>query len=163
MVRPFLCEWLVHPTRPTPGQWWFDAAIFDSMENAYSRLYFQSAQKDQVISSMMQEVLAISTEWNTRAEVWVLELPTGQALTGFVGSGKSSKTVRRTSAFRQGKPNALSARQVRFTSRLKTHFGYGSFAICCRSRTRFKEQYRALQRVISRFGVSRCSCGKNRG
>ena len=38
------------------GQWWFNAVILDSLERAYSRLYFQSAERKGVIRDMLREV-----------------------------------------------------------------------------------------------------------
>jgi hypothetical protein len=36
---------------------------------------------------MLRELLAVSMEWNAMTEIWALELPPGETLTGFCGPG----------------------------------------------------------------------------
>ena len=69
------------------GGWWFDADLQHSLEAAYSRIYFQTPDRKAAIRNMLRELLAVSTEWNAMTEVWALELPAGQTLTGFSGPG----------------------------------------------------------------------------
>ncbi len=69
------------------GQWWFDAAILDGLERAYSRIYFQAADRKAVIRDMLREILAISKEWNEISEVWALDVPAGNSIVGYTGFG----------------------------------------------------------------------------
>jgi hypothetical protein len=74
------------------GQWWFDAAIFDGLDRAYSRIYFQAAERKVVIRDMLREVLAVSREWNEISEVYALELPPGASIVGYTGFGTRSRS-----------------------------------------------------------------------
>lgn len=73
--------------RAYSGEWWFDADLQHGLEAAYSRIYFQTPDRKAAIRNMLRELLAVSTEWNAITEVWALELPAGQTLTGFSGPG----------------------------------------------------------------------------
>lgn len=73
------------------GEWWFDASLLDSLDAAYSRVYFATADKKRALRDMLREVLAISDEWNKIIEVWVLELPAGQVIRGYSGYGNRQK------------------------------------------------------------------------
>jgi len=44
-----------------------------------------------MIRDMLRELLAVSVEWNTIAEIWALELPAGQQIVGFAGLGTPQK------------------------------------------------------------------------
>ena len=77
--------------RAYSGEWWFDAALLDTLETAYSRIYFATPDKKRALRDMLRELLAISNEWNRITEVWVLELPAGQAIRGYAGSGSPQK------------------------------------------------------------------------
>jgi hypothetical protein len=91
-LGPRLFLRVVSPTsRVYSGEWWFDAKIFDSLDSAYSRIYFSSQEKKPVLRDMLREILAISTEWNEISEIWALELPAGQTLRGYSGSGNPQK------------------------------------------------------------------------
>ena len=69
------------------GGWWFDADLQHGLEAAYSRIYFRTPDRKAAIRAMLRELLAVSTEWNAITEVWALELPAGESLTGFSGMG----------------------------------------------------------------------------
>ena len=73
------------------GEWWFDAKILDNLNTTYSRIYFSAPDKKRVLRDMLRELLAISNEWNRITELWVLELPSGQTLQGYSGSGNAQK------------------------------------------------------------------------
>jgi len=77
--------------RAYSGEWWFDAALLDALQSAYSRIYFDASEKRRALRDMLREVLAISNEWNRIGEVWVLELPPGQAIRGYAGPGNPQK------------------------------------------------------------------------
>lgn len=77
--------------RAYSGEWWFDAVILESLERNYSRLFFNDNELKTALRTMLREVLAISNEWNRIEEVWVLELPAGERLTGFSGIGTPQK------------------------------------------------------------------------
>lgn len=69
------------------GEWWFNASLLDSLETAFSRIYFTSSEKKRVLRDMLRELLAISNEWNKILEVWVLAVPAGQTIRGYKGTG----------------------------------------------------------------------------
>ena len=77
--------------RAYSGEWWFDASLLYTLENAYSRIYFTTSEKKRVLRDMLRELLAISNEWNKITEVWVLELPAGQRVRGYSGTGSPQK------------------------------------------------------------------------
>ena len=73
--------------RAYSGEWWFDADLQHGLEAAYARIYFQSTDRHVAIRNMLRELLAVSSEWNAITEVWALEVPAGEALTGYSGPG----------------------------------------------------------------------------
>ena len=75
------------PSRPYSGEWWFDATLLDTLETAYSRIYFTAQDRKRVLRDMLRELLAIASEWNKISEIWTLELPAGQVLRGYSGPG----------------------------------------------------------------------------
>jgi hypothetical protein len=77
--------------RAYSGEWWFDVDLLSRLEAAYSRIYFQSADKKRAIRDMLRELLAVSTEWNAITEVWALALPAGEKISGYVGKGAPQK------------------------------------------------------------------------
>jgi hypothetical protein len=77
--------------RAYSGEWWFDAGLLDTLHAAYSRIYFTTPDKKRALRDMLRELLAISNEWNRITEVWVLELPPGQAIRGYSGPGNPQK------------------------------------------------------------------------
>jgi hypothetical protein len=85
---PMLFLRVVGPTnRAYSGEWWFDAKLLDTIEAAYSRIYFSSADRKRVVRDMLRESLAVATEWNKISEIWALEIPAGQAIRGYLGPG----------------------------------------------------------------------------
>ena len=72
---------------PYSGEWWFDADLEQSLEGAYSRIYFRSADRKAAVRDMLRELLAISANWNPMTEIWALEVPAGQQLVGYTGPG----------------------------------------------------------------------------
>ena len=74
------------------GAWWFDADLYKNLETVFSRIYFFSTDKKKAIRDMLRELLAISVNFNnTMTEVWALELPPGERLTGYSGIGSPQK------------------------------------------------------------------------
>ena len=72
-----------HANRLYSGEWWFDADQFNHLDQIFSRIYFNSANRKTAIRNMLREILALSREWNTIQEVWALELPAGEKLIGY--------------------------------------------------------------------------------
>jgi hypothetical protein len=73
------------------GEWWFEADLLDNLEQAFSRIYFGSADRKAALRDMLRELLAISKEWNDMTEIWALELPPGEMLVGYSGAGSPQK------------------------------------------------------------------------
>lgn len=71
--------------RAYSGEWWFDASLLDSLDRSYSRVFFNAPDKKKALRDMLRELLAVSTEWNTISEVWVMELPSGESIRGYSG------------------------------------------------------------------------------
>jgi hypothetical protein len=91
-IGPKLFLRVVGPSnRVYAGEWWFDADLHDKVEAAYSRIYFHTADRKVALRDMLRELLAISKEWNALTEVWALEVPAGERLTGFSGIGTPQK------------------------------------------------------------------------
>ena len=65
------------------GEWWFDIDLLSTIEKSYARIYFNNADKRQVIRDLLREYLAIAMGWNAIDEIWALELPRGEEITGF--------------------------------------------------------------------------------
>lgn len=77
--------------RAYSGEWWFDAALLDTLHAAYSRIYFNTSDKKRTLRDMLREFLAISNEWNRITDLWILELPPGQSIRGYSGPGNPQK------------------------------------------------------------------------
>jgi hypothetical protein len=78
---------LDRPNRAYSGEWRFDVDLHNTLEAAYSQIYFHAADRKAAIRDMLRELLAISKEWHATTEIWALELPAGERLTGFSGIG----------------------------------------------------------------------------
>jgi hypothetical protein len=89
---PMLFLRVVGPVnRAYSGEWWFDARLLDTLETAYSRIYFTAQDRKRVLRDMLRELLAIAIEWNKISEIWVLELPIGEVIRGYWGLGSPQK------------------------------------------------------------------------
>jgi hypothetical protein len=73
------------------GEWWFEADLLDNLKQAFSRIYFGSADRKAALRDMLRELLAISKKWNEMTEIWALELPPGEMLVGYSGAGSPQK------------------------------------------------------------------------
>jgi hypothetical protein len=73
------------------GEWWFEADLLDNLEQAFSRIYFGSADRKAALRDMLRELLAIPKEWNEMTEVWALELPPSEMLVGYSAVGSPQK------------------------------------------------------------------------
>ena len=69
------------------GNWWFDGAVLDRLDEAYSRICLQPHDLDDTLRNLLREALAVRTEWNPITEIWSLRLPPGERLTGWSGVG----------------------------------------------------------------------------
>jgi hypothetical protein len=91
---PALFLRVVGPTnRAYSGEWWFEAKLLDDLDSAFSRIYFNDVDKKRVLRDMLRDLLAVSQEWNMIHEVWALELPQGQVLRGYWGSGNAQQLI----------------------------------------------------------------------
>jgi hypothetical protein len=89
---PMLFLRVVGPANRTySGEWWFDASLLDTLETAYSRVYFVTEDRKRVLRDMLRELLAIANDWNKISEIWALELPAGQVIRGYWGPGSPQK------------------------------------------------------------------------
>jgi hypothetical protein len=77
--------------RAYSGEWWFDASLLDTLETAYSRIYFTSQDKKRALRDMLRELLAVANEWNKISEIWALEVPAGEVIRGYWGPGNAQK------------------------------------------------------------------------
>ena len=102
-VGPKLFLRVVGPAnRAYSGEWWFDADLHSNLEAAYSRIYFQAADRKAAIRDMLRELLAVSKEWNQITEVWALELPPAERLVGFSAPGTPAKLFASVPLTQQG-------------------------------------------------------------
>ena len=77
--------------RAYSGERWFDASLLNTLETAYSRIYFNTQDRKRVLRDMLRELLAIANDWNKISEIWALELPAGQVIRGYWGPGSLQK------------------------------------------------------------------------
>ena len=77
--------------RAYSGEWWFDAVLLDALHTGFARVYLGATDRKRAVRDMLRELLAIPSEWNRIAEVWALELPPGQSITGYSGPGSPQK------------------------------------------------------------------------
>lgn len=70
------------------GPWWFDEAFFVGQQQRLSSFPFSRDQLRALVHQRVREGLAISVDWNPLAEMWMLEIPAGESLTGLWGVTK---------------------------------------------------------------------------
>ena len=115
-VGPKLFLRVVGPAnRVYSGEWWFDAGLLDTLDAAYSRLYFSAPDKQRVLREMLRELLAVSNEWNRMTQVWALDVPPGQTIRGYSGAGSPQQLFANLSLTAKGNRMLLGkARQFFF-------------------------------------------------
>jgi hypothetical protein len=65
------------------GEWWFEEEQLLHLEGMTARVFF-GRERTQAIRDALREVTAVSIEWNSFEELWRLELPPGERITGLV-------------------------------------------------------------------------------
>jgi len=67
------------------GSWWFEEKVLIDLENAASRVPLSARPRSNLIQRGLREKLAVSVDWNPFSEMWILELPAGERVTGLAG------------------------------------------------------------------------------
>lgn len=68
------------------GGWWFDEAVLRRIENELSRIPLSQATQRQAVLGRLRAALAVRIDWSDMGELWLLELPAAEAITGLVGT-----------------------------------------------------------------------------
>ena len=75
------------------GNWWFEELVVRRLEQQYARIFFNDEERRRAMSDTIRAGLAIAYDWTDElSEYWMLELPPGERLTGFVGPAKPQPT-----------------------------------------------------------------------
>jgi len=79
---------IVGSNRVYGGEWWFDEAVLQRINQAYSRVFF-GVERTQAVRAALREILALAATWNKMAELWALKLPPGEVLLGYQSRARS--------------------------------------------------------------------------
>jgi hypothetical protein len=67
------------------GEWWFEESLLIRVESALSRIPLSEDHRRAATEGQIRSGLALPERWNALSELWVLELPGGEHITGLVG------------------------------------------------------------------------------
>ena len=71
------------------GSWWFDEDLLVRIEEQLSRIPLPQQDHKTATRVRLRAALAICKDWkNSLEEIWVLEIPQGERLTGLVGTAR---------------------------------------------------------------------------
>ncbi len=71
------------------GRWWFEFSELLGIQEQFDRIPIPPGHRREAILGKIRAATAISVDWNTLSEFWLLEIPLGQTLDAIVGSAKS--------------------------------------------------------------------------
>ncbi len=71
------------------GGWWFEEELIARIEKELSRISLPVEQQKSVTKNRLRAALAICKDWNSLEEIWILEIPQGDRLTGLIGTARS--------------------------------------------------------------------------
>ena len=71
------------------GRWWFEAHVLLGLQQQFDRIPIPPGHRREAILGQLRAGTALSVDWNTLAEFWLLELPVGEALQALVGPAKA--------------------------------------------------------------------------
>lgn len=67
------------------GTWWFDEAALLGLQERFGRVPMGSAQRREATLGHLRAGLAVSIDWNTFSELWLMQIPHGEALPALAG------------------------------------------------------------------------------
>lgn len=70
------------------GRWWFEASVLLGMQEQFDRIPISQGHRREGILGRIRAATAISVDWNTLSEFWLMDIPSGQSLDALVGSAK---------------------------------------------------------------------------
>jgi hypothetical protein len=70
------------------GRWWFEASVLLDLHEQFDRIPLPPGHRREAILGQVRAATAISVDWNTLSEFWLMEIPPGQSLDALVGLAK---------------------------------------------------------------------------
>lgn len=67
------------------GNWWFEEQLLLKLENRLKVWPIPEHIRKNIVQRRLREGLAVSLDWNPLSELWCLEIPGGEQLTGLYG------------------------------------------------------------------------------
>jgi len=71
------------------GQWWFDEGELLSIQSGFDRIPLPASHRREAILGRLRSNLAISIDWNTLSQWWLMQIPAGPSVPALVGTIKS--------------------------------------------------------------------------
>jgi hypothetical protein len=68
------------------GRWWFESGLLVGAWKQFDRIPLPRAHRQEAILGHIRAATAVSVDWNTLSEFWVLDLPKGESLAAWVGA-----------------------------------------------------------------------------
>ena len=70
------------------GRWWFEAGVLLGLQEQFDRIPLPQGHRREAILGQLRSATAISVDWNTLSEFWLMEIPLGQSLDALAGPAK---------------------------------------------------------------------------
>lgn len=67
------------------GRWWFAAETLLGLNEPLERIPLPAGQRREALLGRIRAATAISVDWNTLSEFWMMQLPEGEQLSGYTG------------------------------------------------------------------------------
>jgi hypothetical protein len=67
------------------GRWWFAAETLLGLKEPLERIPLPAGQRREALLGRIRAATAISVDWNTLSEFWMMQLPAGEQLNGHMG------------------------------------------------------------------------------
>lgn len=67
------------------GRWWFAAETLLGLNEPLERIPLPAGHRREALLGRIRAVTAISVDWNTLSEFWMMQLPEGDQLSGYTG------------------------------------------------------------------------------
>lgn len=71
------------------GRWWFEASVLLGLQEQFDRIPLPQGHRREAILGRMRAATAISLDWNTLSEFWLMDLPSQQQIEAIVGLAKA--------------------------------------------------------------------------
>jgi len=67
------------------GRWWFAAETLLGLNEPLEKIPLPAGHRRDALLGRVRAVTAISVDWNTLSEFWMMQLPKGDQLSGYTG------------------------------------------------------------------------------